>query len=350
MWRERWHLAAVVAAFILLTSHFWMGAGAREPWQAQQYRLTQRLGRVADLQDQETWRAQVLAHPSLRWRLTFMVWTGVVVFGIGCVALWRIMRRRMRGEPIWPGEGTPPPVPWGVWGVTKLFAWLVCAAAILPGLQVVAVRAWHWSAPDRYLAATMETLMLDGIAAALVFLLLLWPHRVPVGVLGLQRTRLAQRLAIGLRGYCAWMPLFVATVVAVAGVTRWLRLEPQPQAIVIMLLEESRPRLLMVLMGLVTVIGPAVEEVVFRGVTYAALRRRWGVRAGLVGSAALFAAMHADPFAFAPIFVLGLLLGWLYEHTGSLVPSIAVHMMHNSVMFLVAMTVRDVLQVVGPPA
>lgn len=144
-----------------------------------------------------------------------------------------------------------------------------------------------------------------------------------------------------------WVPLFVGSVLLVAGVFRAIHVEPQPQAVVVMLLGEPRQRVLYVLMGLVAIVGPVAEELVFRGVTYAALRRRWGVRWGLAGSAAVFAAVHADPFALGPIFLLGWLLGWLYERTGSLAPSIIVHVLHNSAMLAVAMTVRDVLQVMA---
>ena len=46
-------------------------------------------------------------------------------------------------------------------------------------------------------------------------------------------------------------------------------------------------------------------------------------------SATLFAAVHIDIFAFLQIFILGLLLGHLYEKTKTLAASIVVHIMHN---------------------
>jgi membrane protease YdiL (CAAX protease family) len=56
-------------------------------------------------------------------------------------------------------------------------------------------------------------------------------------------------------------------------------------------------------------------------------------------SALFFSFLHTNVIGFVPILMLGIFLAYLREKTGSLIPSITVHVIHNtalaSVMFLV---------------
>lgn len=60
----------------------------------------------------------------------------------------------------------------------------------------------------------------------------------------------------------------------------------------------------------------AVEELAFRGALFGWLRRRAGFPAAALGSALLFAAVHAPPAAAAVAFLLGLQLAALREARG----------------------------------
>ncbi len=82
--------------------------------------------------------------------------------------------------------------------------------------------------------------------------------------------------------------------------------------------------------------GPVAEEIFFRGFVLSGLRRRFGNRGALLLSAGLFALFHIDPTIYVPIFFFGIVLGWLYLHTGSIWPSVAVHVVHNTTILLAA--------------
>jgi len=74
------------------------------------------------------------------------------------------------------------------------------------------------------------------------------------------------------------------------------------------------------------VLTPIFEEIVFRGLVFATLRRRFGVPGAAVLSAGIFAIAHGyGVLGFAAVFWSGLLWAWAYERTGSLLPSIASH-------------------------
>ncbi len=78
------------------------------------------------------------------------------------------------------------------------------------------------------------------------------------------------------------------------------------------------------------VLTPVFEEIVFRGLLFATLRRRFGLGTAAVLSAAIFAVAHGyGVLGFAAVFWSGLLWAWAYERTGSLLPSMASHAADN---------------------
>jgi len=82
------------------------------------------------------------------------------------------------------------------------------------------------------------------------------------------------------------------------------------------------------------VVAPIAEETFFRGFLFAGLRKycSFWIAAGV--SALIFAAGHMVPGAILPLYFLGFLFAWLRERTGSIWPSIAMHMLNNALYFL----------------
>ena len=78
------------------------------------------------------------------------------------------------------------------------------------------------------------------------------------------------------------------------------------------------------------VLTPVFEEIVFRGLLFATLRRRFGLSTAAVLSAGIFAIAHGyGILGFGAVFWSGLLWAWAYERTGSLLPSMAAHAADN---------------------
>lgn len=81
--------------------------------------------------------------------------------------------------------------------------------------------------------------------------------------------------------------------------------------------------------------APLFEELVFRGLLFATLRRKfgWGLSATL--SAAIFAIAHGyGVLGFVSVIWSGLLWAWVYEKTGSLLPGIVAHALNNLMVCL----------------
>lgn len=81
------------------------------------------------------------------------------------------------------------------------------------------------------------------------------------------------------------------------------------------------------------ILTPIVEEVIFRGILFNGLRRRYSFWIAAVASSLLFAIAHMQWNVAVDTFALGLILCYLVEKSGSIVPSIVLHALKNSIAF-----------------
>jgi len=93
-----------------------------------------------------------------------------------------------------------------------------------------------------------------------------------------------------------------------------------------------------VLLVLVVVVGaPLVEEIVYRGLLQGSLVARWGRTWGLSSVAVWFALVHFQPVEIPGLLAVALVFGWLRDRTGRLGASILTHMAFNAAgLWLVA--------------
>ncbi len=85
---------------------------------------------------------------------------------------------------------------------------------------------------------------------------------------------------------------------------------------------------------LAVVVAPISEEFIFRFFIYGVVRRYFGIVAGLVFNALLFAAAHTHLPSAAPLFVLGGCFTLAYEWSGSILVSMAMHSLFNSIQLI----------------
>jgi membrane protease YdiL (CAAX protease family) len=90
--------------------------------------------------------------------------------------------------------------------------------------------------------------------------------------------------------------------------------------------------------GVIALAGPIVEELFFRGLVTAAVRRRLGAVWTVAFTAAVFAVAHFIPSVMPAVFALGLLLGGLYERQGTTIPGMVVHCLYNGLALTASLT------------
>ena len=85
------------------------------------------------------------------------------------------------------------------------------------------------------------------------------------------------------------------------------------------------------------ILAPLAEEIVFRG---AILRTLLGMMSkknhwvAIMISAAIFGVVHGNMAQFVNASLMGLLLGWMFYRTKSLVPGILMHWVNNTMVYI----------------
>jgi hypothetical protein len=147
--------------------------------------------------------------------------------------------------------------------------------------------------------------------------------RLPAGM----ETRLAW--IRGLRRGVVWSGSFAVLTAVLWGILILVN-TPVPMKFQFTLPDSPVQRLM--ILSAAILLGPATEEVFFRGVVYGFLRR-WGVLPALVLSTAAFALAHGGPhFATLPRWIGGLLFAAAYEAEKNLWVPLTIHVLGNAAL------------------
>ncbi|MCD8290544.1 MAG: CPBP family intramembrane metalloprotease [Prevotella sp.] len=89
---------------------------------------------------------------------------------------------------------------------------------------------------------------------------------------------------------------------------------------------------------MICLFAPLVEELVFRGAILKSLlkvfKNHW---VAILISAAFFALVHGNPAQMPHAFLIGLLLGWMYYRSGSILPGVTLHWVNNTAAYVTYM-------------
>ncbi|MHC4970884.1 MAG: lysostaphin resistance A-like protein [Planctomycetota bacterium] len=76
-------------------------------------------------------------------------------------------------------------------------------------------------------------------------------------------------------------------------------------------------------------VAPVAEEICFRGLVYPALRQLRGPRYAILMSALIFGLVHVLPAVVVPMILFGVVMAWLSETNGSILPCVLGHIAFN---------------------
>jgi membrane protease YdiL (CAAX protease family) len=258
----------------------------------------------------------------------------IMLFGGLVYTLVRQLRRR-RGLP--PGRYRGPSVV-----LLLAFGVLLATAATLPftaDVNAVLLGEGEPSLAGAVVLITSTQLALIVVTWAFV----LRPRAIAYAMPLVGRSGRLRALAVGAGwGVVAWFGASILTYAIVVLLER-VGLEPDQQAVerAIGFLEPW------LIVASVVILAPIAEELFFRGVAFNAWFRERGRRFAYIGSAALFAVIHASLVSLLPIFLLGLALAWVYRRTRSMIAPIAMHATFNGISIAIALLVR--YEVIRPP-
>ena len=86
------------------------------------------------------------------------------------------------------------------------------------------------------------------------------------------------------------------------------------------------------------IVTPLAEELIFRGIVYNELKRSYKLPLAMVVSALLFGLYHMNVVQGGYGFIMGLLMVYLYEYFGSFLWPVLVHMLANSLAYVLGYT------------
>ena len=193
------------------------------------------------------------------------------------------------------------------WG---MLLWFV-AAMIISTLPLLIFFDKNLLGKSIHLAAASTAL---GEAATIGFLWYNYRHRIP---------------GVQLRGQVpTWVyvaaPVLIVAQVLVRSLVSFLHLPDWMNETFKQL--EAQPWLAVLMIG---ISAPVLEEVLFRGILLTGLLRNYRPWVAILQSALLFGVFHMNPVQTVSAGLMGIVVGWLYYRTKSLLLCIVLHALNN---------------------
>jgi tetratricopeptide (TPR) repeat protein len=113
--------------------------------------------------------------------------------------------------------------------------------------------------------------------------------------------------------------------------------KPIPEQLIVSWLKSGTPNGRWITFVAVAFVGPAVEEILFRGLLFGAIENWLSSSWTIVLTAMVFSLIHLQAIYFAPIFVIGLVLGWARHKSGGLTLPFLLHSITNCAALLFLM-------------
>lgn len=191
---------------------------------------------------------------------------------------------------------------------------------ILLGAIVTMVWEFVTGSTDLVTGKLITTTAVTSVVVIAVFLLTRWAEVSPKWI----RTR-------------PWMVLFWSVVAALGALipSAWVQ-EQMPELPNIV--EQEFDMILQNRWGYLTIglLAPLSEEIVRGAILKSLLNSsRLPVWGAIALSALMFSLIHMNPAQMPHAFVIGLLLGWMYWRTGSILPGMAYHWANNSAAYVI---------------
>lgn len=202
------------------------------------------------------------------------------------------------------------------------------AIQLIVGFIVTLVWQLITKSEDKTTGMLITTTVATGVVTIVIFLLTRWAEVSPNWI----RTR-------------PWLVLIWSVIAAMGALipSAWLQ-EQMPE--LPNFVENEFDMILTNRWGYLAIglLAPLSEEIVLRGAVLRSLlskplfanrSERFNIWTAISISALFFALIHFNPAQMPHAFVIGLLLGWMYWRTGSILPGVAYHWANNSIAYII---------------
>jgi membrane protease YdiL (CAAX protease family) len=227
----------------------------------------------------------------------------------------------------------PSTVPWGWRDIIRVIVLSIASLAALLVLLVIAmvVQQLMGTANDLLVLTASVEIGFYAIILLAIYWMTVRRYHIPWAALGLRRVPLgwfvlAPILTLGM------LTLGVALSSAISAFQGQPFVNPQVNDM--SQGQQLTPLHLVIFLLGTAIVAPIVEELFFRGMLYPLMRRHLPAWLAIVANAAIFAGLHFIPMLLPVLFVMGLLLTFVRARTHSIIPSILIHSLNNTVFVL----------------
>lgn len=160
-------------------------------------------------------------------------------------------------------------------------------------------------------------------------------------MLGIRRENLGTHILWGVGGAIANLPIVIGTALLSQKIFQNLPNAEHPVNTQIQ--NGIQPMMLVSILFAAVIAAPILEEIMFRGAILPAMARGlMPIVAAILFQGLLFATIHPTGIpAWLPLAAVGAMSGFLSRQTGSLVPSIVMHGVHNLGTLILALTIAS---------
>ncbi len=265
----------------------------------------------------------------------------LLVLIIGIVVDVMLLSRRFYGKKDNMRTYQMPVASWNIWDVGRvvvLFLFFGYMIVIIESILASSVPAFR----NDDFRAVFNSSLLDAISVILIIYFIVGQYKNKLKSVGINFKNFTANVLYGVIGYLAAIPVLFFVLILTAIIIKLANYTPKEQVVVAMFMRQTNPAFLIYTSIFAAIAGPIAEELFFRGFMYSAVKKYIGIFWATMITASIFAFLHGHVVGFLPIMVLGILLAYLYERTGTLVSSVTVHMLHNFSMVLLVFLAKSV--------
>jgi len=261
---------------------------------------------------------------------------GISFFLIGLACdTWLLARYFSKRHP--PLTGLVTAKPWGaveLWsGIAAFFAGNAFLQVLILALPIPAASLWH--------AILAGNILINTLLLLLLGIYLRWRGVSWQTAFGGDTPPPFHPILAGVIGYFAIIPPLAIITQLVQLICRVLDIPATPQPIAELLATSGSVTIVGLIVALAVLVAPVFEEILFRGLAYPVLKKRWGLWRALVFVSLIFAVIHLHAPSAAALLVLGIALGLAYETTGSILTPITMHSLFNTANVFVLLHLRN---------
>jgi len=216
-----------------------------------------------------------------------------------------------------------------VWLLAGFFSTMLLASMVVVGYREIS----QDTVTNQLVVFLVGIFTFHGVTLVLVNIFL-GQHNISWSqAFGFREPRLGRTIFLGALVSILLLPVALSLSELSSHLLKYIGMAADPQQAVQMM-RQSTSMVQLIIQGIAAVaFAPVVEELVFRGILYPAVKRNGHPKFALWGVSFFFALTHSNLTVILPLTVLAIILTFLYETTRNLLAPIIAHSLFNAANF-----------------